>query len=246
MDGGEEMTRRDEHRRQGCPEMLEQREAVRDLGGGGSPWAGALGIGAPAVPCAHLAPGMALEPRGDGLGVPLRQESDGLAAFEIHEHRARRLACAERAIVHPKDRGGGSLWPRERAPDAQPRVPTPRHVPGVAQQHAGPPPERQPKGDQALDQPPRPPGPRRGHRREPFRAEAAPTGKVGTKPLADTSRQAHTIRCPRQIGQCTAAAAMEARGRHSADRTRHKGLGGGHGGGEQRRGGVETPGVKAA
>jgi hypothetical protein len=118
IDGGEEMTLRDEHLLQGFPEILEQMEAIRDLGGGGSPLAGALGIGAPAVPCDHLDPGMCLEPLGDGLSVPLRQESDGLAAFEINEHRAIRLAFAEREIVHPKDRGGGSLWPRELAQDA--------------------------------------------------------------------------------------------------------------------------------
>ncbi len=246
IDGSAEMTRRDAHLLQGFPEILEQREAIRDLGGGGSPLAGALGLGAPAVPCDHLDPGMSLEPLGDGLGVPLRQESNGLAAFEINAHRAIRLAFAERELVHPKDRGGGSLWLSELAQDAQPRVPTPRHVPGVAQQHAGPPPERQTKGDQALDKPPRPPGPRRGHRREPFREEAAPTGKVCTKPLADTSLQAHTIGCPRQIGERAAVAAMDARGRHSADRTRHNSLGGGHRDGEQRRGGVETPCVKAA
>jgi hypothetical protein len=246
MDGGEAMPRRDAHLRQGVPEMLAQMDAIRALGGGGSPLAGALGRGAPAVPGDHLAPGLSLEPLGDGLGVPLRQERDGLAAFASNAHRAIRLACAARDIVPPKDRGGGSLWPRELAQDAPPRVPTPRHVPGVAQQRAGPPPERQTKGDQALDPPPRPPGPRRGHRREPFREEAAPTGKVCTTPCADTSRQAHTIRCPRQIGQRAAVAAMDARGRHSADRTRHNGLGGGHRDGEQRRGGVETPGVKAA
>jgi hypothetical protein len=228
MDGGEAMTRRDEHRRQGFPAMLEQREAIRDLGGGGSPVAGALGRGAPAVPCDHLDPGMALEPRGDGLGVPLRQERDGLAAFELNAHRAIRLAVAAREIVHPKARGGGSLWPSDLAPDAQPRVPTHRHVPGVAQQHAGPPPERPTKGDQALDEPPRPPGPRCGHRREPFRDDAAPPGKGCTKPLADTSLQAHTLRGPRQIGQRAGVAALEARGRHSADRTRHNGRGGGH------------------
>ena len=118
IDGGEDMTLRDEHLLQGFPEILEQMEAIRDLGGGGSPLTGALGIGAPAVPCDHLDPGMFLEPLGDGLGVPLRQERDGLAAFEINEHRAIRLACAARDIVHPKDRGGGSLWPRELAQDA--------------------------------------------------------------------------------------------------------------------------------
>jgi hypothetical protein len=245
IDGGEDMTRRDEHLLQGFPEMLEQMEAIRDLGGGGSPLAGALGRGVPAVPCDHLAPGMFLEPLGDGLGVPLRQASEGLAAFEIHEPRAIRLAVAEREIVHPKDRGSGSLGPSELAPDAQPRVPTRRHAPGVAQQPAGPPPERQTKGDQALDEPPRPPGPRRGPRREPFREDAAPTGKVCTTPCADTSLPAPTRRCPRQIGQRAAVAAMDARGRHSADRTRPNGLGGGHRDGSQRRGGVETPCVKA-
>lgn len=118
IDGGEDMTLRDEHLLQGFPEILEQMAAICDLGGGGSPLAGALSIGAPAVPCDHLDPGMSLEPLGDGLGVPLRQESDGLAAFEINEHRAIRLAFAEREIVHPKDRGGGSLWPRALAQDA--------------------------------------------------------------------------------------------------------------------------------
>jgi hypothetical protein len=43
----------------------------------------------------------------------------------------------------------------------------------MAQPHTGPPPERQAEGDPALDEPPRLPGPGRGHRREPFREEAA-------------------------------------------------------------------------
>lgn len=127
------MTRRDEPLLQGVPEILEPREAIRDLGGGGRPLAGALGIGAPAVPGAHLDAGMSREPLGDGRGVPLRQESDGLAAFEIDAPRALRLAFAERAIVPPTDRGGGRLWPSHLAQDAQQRVPTHRHVPGVAQ-----------------------------------------------------------------------------------------------------------------
>ena len=50
---------------------------------------------------------MSLEPLGDGLGVPLRQESDGLAAFEIDAHLPDvwRLRSAN---VHPKDRGMGA------------------------------------------------------------------------------------------------------------------------------------------
>ena len=107
------------------------------------------------------------------------------------------------------------------------------------------PPSARPQGDQALDEPPRPPGPRGGHRRTPFREDAAPPGKVCTKPFADTSRPAPTIRCPRQLGQRAGGAAMEARGRHSADRTRPHGWGGGHRDGQERRGGVETPCVKA-
>ena len=38
IDGGEEMTRRDEHLLQGFPEILEQMEAIRDLVAVGAPW----------------------------------------------------------------------------------------------------------------------------------------------------------------------------------------------------------------
>ena len=227
IDGGEDMTRRDEPLLQGVPEILEQMEAIRDLGGGGRPLAGALGIGAPAVPCAHLDAGMSLEPLGDGPAFRSGRRAMGW-------RRSRSMSpCPTSGVCGARNRPPQGPW--GWAPLAQ--RPGARRVAACADS-----PPRPRRGSVACRPAPRAPDPGRpGAGRaaasagpkvrppaEPFREDAAPPGKVCTKPFADTSRPAPTIRCPRQLGQRAGVAAMDARGRHSADRTRPHGLGGGH------------------
>ena len=60
---------------------------------------------------------MGLEPLRERVALAVREQGDGLAAFQIDEHRAIRVAFAQREIVHPQHAGRGAQ--RGRLPPEQ-------------------------------------------------------------------------------------------------------------------------------
>ena len=112
-------------------------KAVRDLGGRGCPLARALGIGARPIPRDHLHPWVLPEPLRHGLGGAIREERHGLAALQIDQDRAIRVAFPQGEIIHPEHRGRGQRRDRLPAEQAQQGVPAHRQVPRVAEAHPG-------------------------------------------------------------------------------------------------------------
>jgi hypothetical protein len=94
----------EKHLVQGFPEILQQMKAVRDLRGCRSPVPRALSIGRRAIARDDLAPWMLPEPPSEGRGRAIREERDWVAALQIDQYGAIRLAFPQREVIHPKDR----------------------------------------------------------------------------------------------------------------------------------------------
>ena len=73
-------------------QVVPQVESIRDLDGVGRSGAGAVGIGAGPVAADHLNPGMRLQPRGEGAGLPVGQHVDRPVGVHVDEHRAVEVA----------------------------------------------------------------------------------------------------------------------------------------------------------
>ena len=198
-----------EHLLQGLGEIAEEVKPIGDLRGGGGPLPCPVGIGGRAIARDHLDPRMLPKPLCQGLGRTIREQRHRLPALQIDPHRPLGLAFPQGEIVPPKHRRGGECRHRVSASLAQQGGPAHRDVPGVAQTHAGPAPERQTEGHEALDEPQCTPGPGRGHSGQPFGEDPAWAGSVLAKPLAHPQLQAHAVMGPGQIGQRALVAAME-------------------------------------
>ncbi len=59
------------------------------------------------------------EPLRDGVGRPIREECDRVAALQIDQHRAIRLAFAQGEIIHAENGGRGERRGRLLAEQAQ-------------------------------------------------------------------------------------------------------------------------------
>ena len=164
---------REEHLVQGFPEILQQMKAVCDLDGRGRALACALRIGARPIPGDDLHPGMLPEPLGHGLGRAIREQRHGLAALQIDQDRAIRLAFPQGEIVHPEHRGAWARRGGLPAEQAQQRVAAHGQTPALAQTHPGLAPQGDAEGDEALGEPQRAPRPGGGHRGQPFGEDAA-------------------------------------------------------------------------
>ena len=92
-------------------------EAIRHLDGLRRPVPGAIGIGFRAIPRDHLHARVGLEPLRKRVALAVREQGDRLVAFQIDEHRAIRVAFAQREIVHPQHAGCGEQ--RGRLPPEQ-------------------------------------------------------------------------------------------------------------------------------
>jgi hypothetical protein len=209
---------------QGFRQVLEQMEAVRDLRGVGRALARTLGIGARPIPRDDLHPGMLPEPLRHGLGGPILEEFHGLAAFEIHQDRAIRMPFPQRKIVHPQHPGCGQRRGWLAAEPAQQGVAADGHVPLMAEVHPSLPPKRPAEGDQALCEPQRAPRPGGGHGGQAFGEDAARTGAIAAKPLADAQLQGHLILRPGQVRQGAPIITMDASRWRGAQRTGGPGL----------------------
>jgi hypothetical protein len=112
-------------------------EAIRHLGRRRRTVSGTVGIGFRAIPRDHRNAGGCLEPLRARVARAVREQGDGLAAFQIKEHGARGRAFAQGAIVHPQPAGRGGVRQRLLAPQAPECVPAHPQVPLVAKLHPG-------------------------------------------------------------------------------------------------------------
>jgi hypothetical protein len=88
-------------------QVLEQVETVRHLGGLRRTVPGAVGIGFRAIPRDDLYTRVGLEPLRARVALAVREQGDGLAALQINEDGAIRVAFAQGEIVHPQHAGRG-------------------------------------------------------------------------------------------------------------------------------------------
>jgi hypothetical protein len=142
-------------------------EAIHHLGRRRRTVLGAVGIGFGPIPRDHLHARVGLEPLSERVAFVVRKQGDGLAAFQVHEDGAIRVAFLQRPIIHAQDVGRGKVRLRLPAQQAQERVPADPQVPGVTE------PQRASR-----------PGSRHG--RQPFSEDAAATVAIAAQPFADT------------------------------------------------------------
>jgi hypothetical protein len=229
----------EEHLVQGFPKILEEMKAVGHLGRCGRLVLRALGIGSRAIPCDHLDAWMLPEPLRDGVGSTIREECDRVAALQIDQHGAIRLAFAQGEIIHAEDGGRGKRRSRPPAEQAQQRVAAHHQVLLVAEAYTGRASQGDAKGHKALGEPQGAPGPGGDHRGQPFGEDAAVTDAIAAKLLADAPWAAYAIRRPRQISQGTLIVTVDALRRGGAQRTGHAGLRRAHAQGDLCRGVID-------
>jgi hypothetical protein len=85
---------------QGLSEVAQEMKAIGDLGGGGGPMTRPVGVGGRTVARDHLDPRMVLEPLRKRGALAVWEERHGLAAFQVHEDGAIRVAFPHRPIIH--------------------------------------------------------------------------------------------------------------------------------------------------
>jgi hypothetical protein len=117
IDGSKGLPLRGEHLLQGFPKILQQMEAVRDLGRRGRALPGAFSIGTRPIARDDLHPGMLPEPLRQRLGGALWQERHGLAALQVHQDRAIGVPFPQGEVIHTKHPGRGEQ--RGRLPPEQ-------------------------------------------------------------------------------------------------------------------------------
>ena len=245
IDRVECLAMREEHLVERFAEILQEMEAVGNLGGRRGALACALGIGTRAIPRDDLYPGMLPEPLGHGVRGAIRQQGHGLAALQINEHGARGLAFPQGKIIHTEHSGGGAGRDGLPAKQAQQGVAAQHHVPRVAELHPSLPPKRPAEGDEALHEPQRAPRPGGSHRGQPFGEDTTLTGAIAAQPLADAPLQGHPILGPGQVRQGAPIVTMDASGWGGAQRTGCVGLRRLHAQGDLRRGIVDVPRLEA-
>jgi hypothetical protein len=228
---------------QGLGEMAQEMQAIGDLGGGGGSMP--CPVGGRAVARDHLAPRMVLEPLRQRVALAVWEERHGLAAFQVHEDGAIRVAFPHCPIIHAQDPGRREVWLRLSVQQPQERVPAHPQVPRVAEAYPGFAAQGDAEGDQALGESQGAARPGGGHGGPPFGEDTTRTGAIATQPRADAQLEAHPILGPGQIGAGALVVTMDAPGRGSAQRTGHAGLPRAHAQGTLCRGIIDLTCLKA-
>ena len=112
------------------------------------------------------------------------RSATGLAALQIDQHGAIRLAFAQGEIIHAEDGGRGERRGGLPAQQAEQGVAAYHQIPLRAEAHTGRTTQRHTEGHKALGQPQRAPGPGGGDRGQPFGEDAASAVAIAAKPLA--------------------------------------------------------------
>jgi hypothetical protein len=241
IDGRERLVMCVDHVFEGFHQMLQEVKAIGDLGGLGRPLAGPVGIGSRPIAGHNFHPRMCSEPLGHGVGLPIGPQGDRLPAFQIDQDGPIGLAFTEREIVDAQDPRCAVARERQATDDAEESLTAERASQAPTEPHAGRPAEREADGDQPCNQAPRPPSPRRDHLRQPLRKDPAGALRVGTHKLADAELPSDPGNAPGQIGERARVAAVDTRGKDSADRAGHDLLCRGHAQDQQRGRVVQVP-----
>ena len=215
-------------------------EAIRHLGRRRRPVSGTVGIGFRAIPRDHRNAGGCLEPLRARVARAVREQGDGLAAFQIKEHGARGRAFAQGAIVHPQPAGRGDVRQRLLAPQAPECVPAHPQVPLVAKLHPGCALAGAAQRDQALGEPAGASSPGGRPRGQAFGTDAATAGAIAAQPLAHAEREAHAILRPGQVGEGALIRTVDTPRWCGAEWTGHTGLRRGHAQRALRRSGIDV------
>jgi hypothetical protein len=110
---------RGEHMLEGFHELLQQVKPISDLGGLWRPLASPLDRGFGPIAGHNRIPWRRSEPLGQGVCRPIGPHGDRLPAFQIEQHRAIGLACAEREVVNASDRWSAVAWEQQAMDHAQ-------------------------------------------------------------------------------------------------------------------------------
>ena len=94
-----------EHLLHGLGEIAKQMKAIGDLRGRGGPLTRSICIGGRAIARDDLHPRVVPEPLRQCGALTVWEERDGLAAFQVHEDGAIRLAFPQCPIIHAQDPG---------------------------------------------------------------------------------------------------------------------------------------------
>jgi hypothetical protein len=97
------------HLLQGLSEGAQEMKAIGDLCGRGGPLPRPIGVGSRAIARDDLHPRVVPEPLRQRGALTVWEERDGLAALEIHEDGAIRLAFPQCPIIHAQDPGRGQV-----------------------------------------------------------------------------------------------------------------------------------------
>ena len=108
IDGREEMAVGVTPLVEGCGQVLPQVKAVGHLDRVWGTLRGPVRIGSGALAGDHAHTGRALEPEGEGLGLPIRQEGQRAPPFTVEQHGAIGLACLVGPVVDAEYLGCGT------------------------------------------------------------------------------------------------------------------------------------------
>jgi hypothetical protein len=230
-----------EHLFEAFHQMLQQVKPISDLGGLGCPEARPIGIGTGPIARDDLHPRVGPQPLRQGPGLTIGPQGDRLPAFQINQDGPRGLAFAQGEIVDAQDPWRVIARERQATDDAEESLTAERASQAPTEPHAGRPAEREADGDQPCNQAPRPPSPRGDHLRQPLRKDPAGALRVGTHKRADAELPSDPGNAPGQIGERARVAAVDTRGKDSADRAGHVLLCRGHAQDQQRGRVIQVP-----
>ena len=208
------------------PEVAQEMPPVRDLDRLGCTLANAVGKDAGSVPGNDLDARVGLQPRGQALGPPVRQQVEHAVAFEVDQHRSVAVAAAPGPFVdrqHPHRRprlrrGAGASC------HAQQRIGADRH--GQARGEAGTELAADSEAEMALQvaQPLGPPGGGRRGVGKPLGEGPPRTGRREAAEPARLNTQQHLAPLPGQVTKSAIVPAVNVRGWRGAGRAGGAGL----------------------
>ena len=147
------------HLVEGFGEVLPQVKAVGHLERVWGTLLGPVRIGSGPIAGDHADPGMGLEPEGEGLGLPIRQEGQRSPPFKVDQHGSIGLAFLVGPVVDAEYPGCGTSRNGQTTQQPQQGVATDGQAQSAAQSHPRPAPQRQGDMRQPVDKSLRAPRP---------------------------------------------------------------------------------------
>ena len=224
MNGREEVAVGSKHRVEGFGQVLQQVKAVGHLDRVWGTLPGPVRIGSGPIAGDHADTGMGLEPEGEGLGLPIRQEGQRSPPFKVDQHGSIALAFLVGPVVDAEDLGGGTSRQGQTTQQPQQGVATDGQAQRTAQSHPRPAPQRQGDMRQPVDKSPRAPRPWGDAWPQPLGENPAWTATIGAEELPHLQIEHDVPWSPGEICHRADIATMDTPRRKPADRTVDQGL----------------------